>query len=414
MRLNRHRRHPQAVRRGGEIGAALVAVLLARTAVNGGIRLAYPFLPEIARGLGVSLGVAGVLLAVRSAAGLIAPLVAPAAERAGRRTLMLGGVAATLAGCLVVVAAEWYDPGLVVAGTSGVLTVGAGFVLIGAAKPLFDVPMQGWFGSRVPYERRGRVLGISELAWALSLALALPASLLIPAVGWPAPFVLVAGVAVLGGAAVTALMASDRPRERVRRPLRLTPVVVRILAVVVLFRFAGEVLFVVYGAWLEDDFGLTVTAIGVFTLLVVGSELVGEAAVAGVSDRLGLKRSVLFGLLGSGVVYASLGLVGDTLVAGMAAVVGWFALFEITIVATIPLVTELAGEARDRLLGLIATVNVASTGVAALVAPHVYAAGGIALCGLLAAGCVAVAAGLLVTVPAPAAGQRSAGSTSRS
>lgn len=402
MRLIGRGRGSATVRRGGEVGAALVAVVLARTAVNGGLRVVYPFLPEIARGLGVSLAVAGGLLAVRSAAGLVAPLVAPAAERVGRRAIMLGGVAATLVGSLVI------------AGAPGVVVAGAGFFLVGVGKPLFDVPMQGWFGSRVPYERRGRVLGISELAWALSMSLALPASLLIPAIGWQAPFVLVAALALLGGAAVVVLMASDRPRERIRRPLALTGPVVTILLVFLLFRFAGEMLFVVYGAWLEDDLGLTLAAIGVFTLLVVGSELAGEAAVAGLADRIGLKRSIMIGLLGSAAVYASLGLVGDALAAGIAAVIGWFALFEITIVATIPLVTELAGAARDRLLGLVATVNVASTGVAALVAPQVYAAGGIALSGLVAAGCVAVAAGLLTRVPAPAAGQRSAGSTSRS
>lgn len=376
--------------RRGEIAAALVAVLVARTAVNGGYRIVYPFLPEIARGLGVSLAVAGALLAVRSVAGLLAPLVPLLAERRGRRAVMLAGVGATLVGCVVV------------AGAPGVLAAGAGFVFLGMAKPLFDVPMQGWFGSRVPYERRGRVLGVSELAWAAALALALPSGFLIAAAGWQAPFALVAAVAVLGGAAVLGLMASDRPVERVRRPLPATRPVVTILAVILCFRVAAELLFIVYGPWLEDDFGLTVTAIGVFTLLVVASELLGEGAVAAFADRVGLKRSILVGLVGSGGVYASLGLVGDSLAGAVAAVVGWFVLFEITIVATVPLVTELAGEARDRLLGLMAAVGVGSTGVAALLAPQLYAAGGIALCGLVAAGCVAAAAGLLTTVPAPA------------
>jgi predicted MFS family arabinose efflux permease len=84
-------------------------------------------------------------------------------------------------------------------------------------------------------------------------------------------------------------------------------------------------------------------------------------------------------------------------------VICWFALFEITIVSTIPFVTELAAEARDRLLSLLAATTVLAGGIAALVAPHVYALGGIALCGLVAAGAVLAGAALLAFgVPSPA------------
>nr|MBA2529323.1 MFS transporter [Euzebyales bacterium] len=159
-----------------EVRAALLAVLLARTAVNGAYRIVYPFLPEIARGLGVSLGVMGGLLALRSAAGLAAPLVPRFAESLGRRAVMLVGVAGTAVGCLLL------------AGASGVTVAAAGLLTVGLAKPLFDIPMQGWFGARVPYARRGRVLGVTELTWALSLLLALPAGFLITATSWRAPF----------------------------------------------------------------------------------------------------------------------------------------------------------------------------------------------------------------------------------
>lgn len=373
-----------------EVRAALVAVLLARTAVNGGYRIVYPFLPEIARGLGTSLGVMGVLLAVRAAAGLAAPLIPRISERVGRRAVMLAGIAATALGSLAL------------AGAPGIGMAALAFAVIGWSKPAFDVPMQGWFGQRVPYARRGRALGITELSWALSLTLAFPAGFLIAATSWRSPFLLVVGLALLGGVAVSRLMADDRPAEVVRQPLRLTRPLVAVLGVVLAFRMAAELLFVVYGSWLEDDFGMTVGAIGTFTLLVVAAELAGEGAVAAFSDRVGLKRSVLIGLLGSAAVYASLGAIGSSLPLAMVAVVGWFLLFEVSIVATIPLVTELGGAARDRLLSLMAAVAVGSGGLAALIAPWVYATGGIALSGLVAAGCVLAAAAVLaLAVPPP-------------
>jgi MFS transporter, DHA1 family, inner membrane transport protein len=372
-----------------EVRAALIAVLIARTAVNGGHRIVYPFLPELARGLGVSLGVMGALLALRSAAGLAAPLVPRLAEAHGRRAVMLVGLGATTVGCLAL------------AGAPGVVTAGLGLVLAGVAKPLFDIPMQGWFGARVPYGRRGRVLGVTELTWALSLLLALPAGFLIAATTWRSPFLLVAGLALCGAIAVRVLIADDRPAARVRRPLRLTGPLVGLLVVVLLFRMAAELLFVVYGSWLEIDFGLSVAAIGVFTVVVVGAELIGESSVAAFADRLGLKRSIMLGLLGTGVVYASLGLVGGSLVAAIIAVIGWFVLFEVTIVSTIPFVTGLAATSPERLLALVAAVSVASGGVAALLGPQIFAIGGMALCGLVAAGLVFTAAIVLSRIPRP-------------
>ena len=56
-----------------------------RLALNTAFRFVDPFLPAIARGLGVSLERAGLLLAVRSAAGTATPLVVGAVDRARRR-----------------------------------------------------------------------------------------------------------------------------------------------------------------------------------------------------------------------------------------------------------------------------------------------------------------------------------------
>ena len=380
-------------RLAGEVSAALLAVLVARTAVNGGFRVVYPFLPEIERGLGVSAATLGIVLAVRALMGLAAPVVPGLSERVGRRRLMLASVATTAVGCALVVASPAGAPAFAVAAT--------GIVLCGLAKPSFDVPMQGWFGARVPYAQRGRVLGITELTWALGLALTVPAGALIALTSWRAPFVLVVVVAVGGLVAMRRLMAPDRPAAGVRRPLRLTRAHVTMLAVIVLFRLAAEVLFLSYGRWLENAFGLTVAAIGLFTVVVVGAELAGEGAVAAVADRVGLRRSIMVGLIGSAVAYVAIGFVGSSLVAAVAVVVAWFVSFEITVVATVPFVSELAVESRDRLLSLMVMTNAVATAVAALIAAPVFAAVGVRGTGLVATSCVLAAAALLLAVPSP-------------
>ncbi len=386
--------------------AALVAALIARTAVNGGFRVVYPFLPEIARGLGVSLTVMGLLLALRALVALGAPLVPRLIERIGhRRTMLLALVTSVLGATLMLAAGGVEGVGV---GSTPFLLVTASLVVMGAAKPLYDLPMQGWFGARVAHERRGRVLGATELTWGLGLVLAFPAGLLVAGVGWPAmmgpPLLLALG----GIAAVLWLLPGDAPRTPARpTPGRMRAVLrrplVALVVVTALFRFAAELLFVVYGRWLEVDFGLAVAAIGAFTLVVVVAELAGEGAVTAFADRIGLRRSVLLGLLGSAVAYAGLGLVGDSLLGAVVAVVGWFLLFEATITAAIPLAVALGGEVRERLLSLLAAAGVLSAVVAAPLGPVLFALGGIALCGLVAAGSVLLAAGILAReVPATA------------
>lgn len=378
-----------------DVRRTLAAVILARLGLSASQRVVFPFLPAIARGLDTSLSTVANLTALTSIVGLLAPLASALSARVGRRTVMLAALAATLAGAVVL-------------GTAGSVAIAAvGFVLIGLGKPGFDVPMQAWFGDRVPFERRGRVLGATELTWAGGLLVSVPLSgWLIARTSWRSPFALVAVLIVVGLVAVVVLMPGDRPavRTRMARP-PLTRPQVAVLVVICLFSFAAGGLFVVYGAWLEADLGFDVTAIGLFTLVVVVSELAGEGAVTAFGDRVGLRRSVLGALLGSAVAYGLLGAVGGSLVGAVAVVVTWFVCYEVTIVSAIPLVTELGGAGRDRLMGLmVVVVSVARAG-AALVVPAVFDAGGIAAAGALAAVCALVAAALLtVLVPDPAGG----------
>lgn len=335
------------------------------------------------------------LVALRSIVGLTAPLAAALAERTGRRAVMLGGLVATALGSALI-------------GLAPALGVAAvGFLLVGLGKPLFDVPMQGWFGARVPYERRGRVLGITELTWAGGLLATVPlAGWLIPRSSWRVQFLVVVALVVAGVLAVRLLMADDRPTTRTVAPMEWTRARAAMLGVVGLFSFAAEALFVVYGAWLEEALGLDVTAIGVFTLLVVAAELVGEGGVAGLGDRVGLHRAVRAALVTSTLAYLALTVVGSSLALAVVVVVVWFIGFEVSIVASVPLVSELGGTGRDRMLGWMVAVIAVGRASGALLAPSLFAGTGIVGPALVAAASTVVALGLLtawVRDPAQAA-----------
>lgn len=373
-----------------EVRRALKAVFVARTAANGGLRVVYPFLPAIARGLGVPIGALANLVALRNLGGITTPIAARASEAWGRRRLMVVAMMAITAGCALS------------AGASSLAMAGVGIVLVGIAKPVFDVPMQSWFGERVPYQERGRVFGITELTWSVALLATVPISgLLIELTSWRAPFVLIAMFAAVGTVAIFLGISSDVPHRHVARPLEITAPRVRMLASVLLWSSAAEIPFIVYGRWLEEIFGLSVAGIGVFTVVVVAAELAGEGLVVVVADRIGLRRMIYGGLVVSILAYASFAAVGASLVLAICVVSVWIAAFEVTIVATIPLVSELAVESRDRLLSLLSVAIALGRGGGAVVALALYDSGGIALAGFSSAGLAILASLLIVSVEGP-------------
>lgn len=370
-----------------DVRRALVATFIARTAANAALRVVYPFLPAIARGLDVTPATISTLIAARNLGGFATPVAARSTERHGRKLIMTVAIAAVLAGCVMTSL------------TSSIVVAGMGIVIVGFAKPSFDMSMQAWFGDRVPYVERGRIFGITELTWSVALLVAVPVSgFLIEATNWRAPFVLAGFMALAGLVAILRGIDSDRPHEHVRRRLELNAARVRVLAATLLFSVAAEIPFVVYGQWLEGTFGLSVAGIGTFTLVVVVAELAGEGLVAVFADRWGLRRMFLGGLAVSAVAYLGFSITGSSLVLATAVVIAWIAAFEVTIVAAIPFASELAVDARERLLSIFAVMVAGGRAIGALASQPLFSTGGIELVGVASAACVAVSGVLLVGV----------------
>jgi predicted MFS family arabinose efflux permease len=76
----------------------------------------------------------------------------------------------------------------------------------------------------------------------------------------------------------------------------------------------------------------------------------------------------------------------------------WIASFEVTIVAAIPFASEMATEARERLLSLFTVMIAMGRVVGALIAQPLFTTGGIGRVGVVSAVCVGVAALLLLGV----------------
>jgi len=341
----------------GLLGRSLAIIFVARTALNTSHRIIYPFLPSIARGLGISLTTASFLVTSRLVVGLAAPFLGPVAERHSRRRVMETAL------LLFIVAS------FLLAGSNGFILAIVAFVLFGLSKVVYDPAVHAYLGDTVPYARRGRAVGIIELSWSSAWLLGVPAAgFLIERLGWRAPWAMLCLLGLLGlGLTHVGLPPGKRAGQSAKphrtvdllrswqRLLRRRQVVVLLLTSLLLV-MAQEVPFIVYGAWLESSFGLSLSKLGLASIVVGLAEATGEFGTTLFTDRLGKKRSVL---LGSFSLAASLillpGLARLGLAPALIGVVLMMLSFEFAFVSLIPMASEIAPEARATLLSLNVT-----------------------------------------------------------
>lgn len=375
--MNRQRLSNIEFSRNGRTGplglrAQIVAFMLARVVLNTGHRMVYPFLPAIARGVGVPLETAALAVTARAALGLVSPLFGSLADLRGRRVAMLVGLGLFSAGMALVAVCPTY-PALV-----------GGLLLASAAKLIFDPAMQAYIGDRVPYARRGRALAVTELSWSFAFLLGMPLAgwLIAQADSWRAPFPWLALLALVAVVGLARVIPPDRPAPETRLSL---PAGVRIvlqhrvalaaLAVALLIALGNETVFIVYGAWLEDAFGLKVAALGLASAVIGLAELGGEGAVAAVVDRLGKRRAVMLGVLANALTSLLLPVIGFSVGGALAGMFAFFLTFEFALVSLISLMTELVPGARATLLaGNVAVFSVGRM-LGALLGPLLFSLG---------------------------------------
>ena len=335
----------------------IVAGTLARTVLNTSRRFIYPFAPVISRGLGVPITSVSTLLAVNQVAGLASPFFGPVSDRMGYRFTMLLGLG-LVGGAML---------------ASGLFPIYAVLLIAlffaGMGRGIYDPALQAFAGQNVPYAYRGRVIGLIEMSWSASSLIGIPlVGLLIARLGWRSPF-LVLGMACLGlmllmGALIPAHAGRNPPAhaghklevglagDMLQRWQQLfhTPRAVGMLLFAFAINMANDVLFVVYGVWLEESFGLTVVALGVTTMVIGVAELGGEGLTVLLADRIGLGRAVTGSLALSALAYALFPYFASSLNTALAGLFVVFLIFEFNIVCAISLFTEVLPDARATMM----------------------------------------------------------------
>jgi predicted MFS family arabinose efflux permease len=148
---------------------------------------------------------------------------------------------------------------------------------------------------------------------------------------------------------------------------------------------ANDNLFVVYGAWLEKQFGLSIVALGLGTAVIGIAELAGESFTAALADRLGLKRSLIGGLTACLICYGILPFLGQTLGMALTGLFFLFLTFEFTIVTGLSLFTELVPASRATMMATYLASGGVGRVVGALIGGPIWLAGGIYVTALVSA-----------------------------
>ncbi len=355
--------------------------------MNTAFRFVYPFLPAIARGLGVPLDQAGYLVSVRHLAALGTPgLVRTIGKGELRRRLIVVGMLLFITGAAVTVLTSVYIGALI------------GFAMIGAAKPMFDVSSQAYIADRVPYARRARYLSVFEFTWAGALLLGAPAAGWLIARGdWATPFWVFGVLTIVAVMLIPTFVDRDHHHAGAgRRGGRFSRSGKAFLVVAGLFSLASEMIIVVFGAWLEDAFGLSLVALGGAAFLIGVAELTGEGATFAFTDRLGKRRAVLIGLtisaLGFALLVPARNEIGIGLVVLAAASVG----FEFTIVSAIPLASEIQPRSRARFLAWMIVSMSLARAVGAAAGPILFESFGLPGPAMAAVGADVIAAIVLM------------------
>jgi len=328
----------------------------------------YPFLSIFAKGLGVDLRTISYAITTRSLMGIVGPFLASVADSRGRKAGMLvGTIAFTFSICMVVFWPTF--PAFFIALSLGMI----GYLI-------FVPSLQAYLGDKVPYEKRGRVLGITEFAWSISAIVGVPlVGLIIARNGWLAPFPLIALLGVMAFILLAWMLPKDpKPAAgsfKFWKNLHAVfsyPPALAALIMAGLYTAANETITLVYGVWVEKTFALSITSLGATALAIGISELAGESIVTGFTDRIGKRKALAIGILGNCMAALLLPILGRWLPGALLALFLFYLSFEFTMVSGIPLMSEILPSTRATMLASHMAFIAIGRSIGDLLAPTLF------------------------------------------
>jgi DHA1 family inner membrane transport protein len=356
--------------------AQLSTLTSSRMIINTPFRMVYPLLPVFVRDLNVSIADIAFILTGTQLLGLSAPLIGTISEQRGRRfTISLG--------------LFFFSLSLLVAFMMPTFTGFAIAMLAGAAgKMAFDPAVQAYIGDRVPYEKRGMALGIIELAWSATYIIGVPVmTWVIAAFNWQTPFLLLAILGFICFLVSRLVLENDEPQTANRASLFKaiagsvnTRLAIAGLVLAFSLDAANQLVALIFGAWIENNFGIVLEALAAAAFVIGAAELCGEGIGVFFSDKFGKRRLVTWGIAANILACLILPFTAINLTLVLAGLFLFFITFETSLVATIPLATELSPNSRAMYMTVVATAFTLGKAVMTPIAPYLFELGIFANC----------------------------------
>jgi DHA1 family inner membrane transport protein len=335
----------------------------ARLVSNACYRFAPPFIAVIARGLDVTVAQLGVAFMIGEFAGLLSPVIGRFIDRANRLVSMLLGVSLLTTAVLILATA------------TNLWIFGAGMFLMSSSKVLFDTSLIVWVNDHVPYERRGRIVGIIETSWALSLFIGVAAMGIATAVlSWRAGFLLGAiAMAISGAFIATGLPRNDAhaPAQSVQRG-KVPRNALYIFASAFLLMGASQCVGITFGPWFEDEFGFTSLGLIVIVVVLGIFELGSSIGSSRVTDRWGKEKSVMRGVAAMAIAGVLMTVGHQFAFLAIPMLIIYIAGFEFALVSMLPIAANLVPTAGGIGLGLTVGAGTLGRAIFSSVATSLY------------------------------------------
>ena len=367
----------------------VTTLTIARLTSNACFRYAPPFLASISDDFQISLSRLGLALMITEIVMGISPILGRFVDRMHRRTAMAGGLLA-ISGAATIAAAS-----------PSVWIFVLGMLLIAVAKFIFDIGLASWVNDHVEYEKRGRVIGLTETSWALGLLIGVTAmGLVASATSWRWGYAVGAiSVAVMAIVVMTRLdghdvAGSQRSKDTTKYPMPRHGY--WIFAAMFFLMAASQTLFVTFGSWLEDEFGFTEAGISAVVFGLGAFELLASVTSARRTDTWGKERSTIFGallILPAGLLL----MVGhNNAIIGLILLGIYLLGFEFSIVSMLPLSANLIPSSPGRGLGIVLAGGTLGRASMSLIGTAAYDKFGINVPSFIGAVCAAGMIGCIV------------------
>jgi predicted MFS family arabinose efflux permease len=381
---------PEAGRKAFSLPRAVGTFMLSRFAQDSASRAPLPFLGVIAAAYSQDIGAVSWLSVALTLAGLISPLTSLLSHRFGSRQMLFWPPLVFVIACALLPFAPTF------ASVIGL------FIAISLTKAMFDPQVQTFIAERVPFERRGTVIGVLELSWALSFIIGAPVfGLLVDRVSWSAPFVLMGGIALFGMVAVwfyvRPAMSGPTPNASFSlepwRAVWKEPRARSFWAFTIGIMLAAQMPFLVYPSWMKAHFHLTNGQLGLVSTSIGVADVIAEILVIAFLDRIGKRRAVLIAGAFFALAFGLFWGLSASLPGMMVALFSIYLGFEFTLVASLPIASETVPESRAAMMGWNTAATAAGRIIGSLIALPLFGTDRLWLVALV--GCVAVGSSLV-------------------